>query len=236
MSIALSTARASVRQLINDVDISPPAIKGYRVDQAISNHYQRVAGRLNMPVAWVTVAALVASTKTYTLTAGDAKEFHSIGLFRIASNLRLVEKIGPHLLEGLRRDMGTGTGEPFAVAITEAAPSAVGTTETTFEVYPTPKVADTLQGLASTAAAVLSDDADKIQLGLDAQRAIEYGAAAELLSSMTAEVAARLQIDKGVARDYGKAYEDFIEAEQTRISRLRSGRFANTSYVSPGRR
>lgn len=231
MSIALSTARASVRQLIRDVDASALGVKGYIVDQAISNNYQLVGARLKMPMAWTTLATLVVGTPTYTLTSGSAKEFHSIGLFRLASTLRPVEKVGPLWLETWRQGTPAQRGEPIALSVLEAAPATVGTTETTFTLYPTPSAADTLEGLATLQPAVLSADGDLIQLGIYAQRATEYAAAAELLAGMTDDTAARLQVDrKGLIPVYARSYEQFVDWEQTRISRQRAGRMANRSF------
>lgn len=233
MSIALSTARASVRRLTRDTDLTTPATRGPVLDQTISNCYQLVAARLHVPMAWTTITAITAGDADYTLTSGDAKEFHSIGLFRLASTLDLVEKVGPSQLEAMRAGRSDDRGEPIALSILEAAPSAVGTTETTFTLYPAPHQADTLQGLAATVPGVVSADADKIQLGQYAQRAIEYCAAAELVDAMTDATLERLQINGRVADTFRHRYEQFIEWEQVRISRQRSGRFANRSYTRP---
>ena len=181
MSIALSTARPNVRQLIRDVDASALAVKGYVLDQAISNHYQLVHARLGVPMEWLTVTAFVADDAEYTLTT---PEFHSIGAFRLASNYAPVEEVSPLVMARLRVNT-TDRGTPFAVALTEELPASVGTTKTTIQLYPTPNANDTLQGLYAAAAGVLSDAADKIQIGTNGARAIEYEAAAELLEGMT---------------------------------------------------
>lgn len=229
MSLALSTSRANVRQLIRDVDISPAAVKGYVVDQAISNHYQLVHARLRVPLEWLTLTALAVADSDYTVSAS---EFHTIGLFRLLSNHHLVEKIGPAAM-GQLRAAGTSNGEPYSVALTEENPAAVGTTETTIQVYPTPTAVDTLQGLYSTVASTVTADADLLQLGQNGQRAIEYSAAAELLDAMTDEDAKRLGISKAIAKKYEEQARQFIYWEQVRMSRQRTSRIANTSYKSP---
>lgn len=232
MSIALSTARPNVRQLIRDVDVSAPAVKGYVLDQAISNHYQLIHARLGVPLEWQTVTAYTADDADYTLTS---PEFHSIGLFRIASNYSLVEKVSPAVMARLRSggNENPAKGEPWAVALTEELPASVGTTETTIQLYPTPNEADTLQGLYAAVASVVTADADKLQLGTNGVRAIEYSAAAELLIGMTDDTAKRLDVNKGLARKYEAMAEKFIEWEHVRVSRMRTGRFANNSYTRP---
>lgn len=236
MSIALSTARASVYQLIRDVDRSEPGVKGYLVDQAISNHYQLVHARLHVPMAWTTIAVLSPNVATYTLSGGAAIEFHTMGLFRLTSTNRLLEKIGPAELEAFRQYITTQTGYPLALSVLEAQPTNVGTPETTFTLFPTPNAADTLQGLYAAVAGVVAADGDLIQLGQYAQRAIEYAAAVELLAGMTDQTAARLQVDrKTLASQYQKTSEQFIEWEQVRVSRERTSRMANRSHYRPRR-
>jgi len=230
MSIALSTARASVRQLIRDVDVSAPAVKGYILDQAISNHYQMIHARLHVPVEWQTITALVAGTASYTLTT---PEFHTIGLFRLLSNSRLLEKVPPSAIALLRSRVTVASGEPSVIAITEELPAAVGTTETTFQVYLTPTVADTLQGLYASVATVVTADTDKLQLGQNGQRALEYSTAAELLDGMPEAEAARLGVNPKLARRYDQTAQQFIEWEFVRLSRLGSSRIGNTSYKRP---
>lgn len=239
MSLALSTARASVRQLIRDVDVSAPAVKGYILDQAISNHYQMTHARLGVPMEWQTLTALAANDADYTLSGGSAKEFHSIGLFRLASTYQPVEKVSPAYMgrlrsQTLRDGQPMSRGRPIAVAITEELPATVGTTETAIQVYPTPTESDTLEGLFAVVASTLSASADLIQLGQNGQRAVEYYAAAELLAGMTGDTAKRLDVDKdGLAKNHLRMAEKFIEWEQVRVSRQRTGRFANTSYTRP---
>jgi hypothetical protein len=230
VSLALSTARANVRRLIRDVDLSAPAVKGYIVDQAVSNHYQNVAARVNLPLKWTTITAVTAGTATYTTTT---TEFAVIALFRLVTQNVLVEKVGANVLEPLRQQ-NTGRGVPEYLYVNEAPPATVGVTETTFTLYPAPSVSDTLEGLLSGVPLVLSADGDLIQLGQFAQRATEYQAAAELLASMTKDNADRLQIDKAATKYYGATAEQFIEWEQTRISRQRSGSGSNTSTHGRG--
>lgn len=230
MSITLATARAAVYQLIRDVDRSAPAVRGYIIDQALSNRYQLTGARVyGVPFAWTTLAALVAGTATYTLTGAAAREFHTLGMFRLASDLRPLEKISPVELEPLRQGTPSQSGAPIALSVTEAPPAAAGTTETTFTVWPTPAAADTLQGLGSTTPGVLTADADLMQAGSFIQRAVEYGAAAELLFAMPTDTAARLQINPAVGQKYADIAEQFIEWEQTRLSRERSARLGNRS-------
>ena len=222
MSATLAATRRGVRLLLRDNDSRNFAVPTDAVDRAILRHALEVGEDTGLGEAWATVATLSDSGSTDFALSLSSQQLSAVSSLRLASNGSLLTRVSDGEMSTLR-DGSIGTGEPQYFQLFEGITQGV-----TLRLYPRPTAADTVEALIKFDPSQAVADATVLPLSDMQLRAVELGAAAELLASLPPEVAGRIGTSQVVVSVWQES-----AMRLRRLERERRGRQRRASHVAP---
>lgn len=152
----LYSVRASVRELLPDLNPDTPAISDRRLNRMIGARMQQMALEIVPGKAWnLAAVTLVSGTADYTISGITVRQIEEL---RLNSTQRVLTKRTTEQLAYLRQSAGSGPVTDYALWETDRQVLTVG-------FYPTPNAADTVDRFGSVVPAMIRDDTWVISTG-----------------------------------------------------------------------
>lgn len=224
MSASLTATRRNVNLKLRNYRGRVSTLTDPVVDESISSVMQMVGGELGLDVDWVIDAITTAAgVREYELPSNV--ENHHIAIVRMQLDGITLRKASPDDIEKWRSGTSPSVGRPYAYALTESTPGAVGNQKTKIILGPTPDAVYKYDILRSASPDTLSDEADDIPFSNAGVRAVEWLAASQLAAVMTIEDLAAAGLSQNTWKVYEKNGErSLLSAKHRSAERHRAGR------------
>lgn len=220
MSATLATIRRNVRLLLRDTDSRDYAVRSDEMDRTILRHALEVGEDTGLGEAWATVATLSDSGSTDFALALSSQQLSNVRHLRLVSSGESLVRLDDAAMEEVRSGATIGTGIPEFYTLIEGTTQGV-----TLRLYPRPVAADTVEALIRFDPSQAVADATVIPLSDVQLRAVELGAAAELLASLTPEAAGKIGTSQVVVPVWQQSAERMRRDEKERRARQKRSAF-----------
>ena len=207
MAGTLLSVRTNIREMLRDLNPDMPALFDRRLKPLIERRMHHLALQVPLGKGWSLAAVtLVPGTDDYTISGVQVRQ---IEMLRLASTKQILTKRTTEQMAAQRAN--GGSANPYDFALAETATQTV-----TVQVFPIPKVADTLDRFGSVLPANLTTDASAIPFSEPMLGALEFDVMALCIGSISDEQAGKMQIDKSVGATYAALSREAVQDENTR--------------------
>mgnify|MGYP001595497823 CR=1 FL=1 len=215
MPDTLTNVRRRVRLLTDDLDPNAPAIDSERLNTLIENRMHLTAAEVGLGPSWITAAVTVAADD-YDYTLPTSIQYQRVIALQLNSLEWLMERVTHLELQAMRDGPGPVTGAPPHNALFEDTSQQVN-----LWLYPTPRVADTINVLRAQVPAALSTDATNIPFSDPLLRAMEKSCALEAILLMDPEERSKRKATLDTAGRWEREISRATHLERVRIGNLR---------------